>query len=334
MSVSRGRVELSAALSDNVRTWPLLNGVVEVEGAQLVATTIHPSEMFWRQLHFAEFDVCEMSLASLMIAISRGDARFWALPIYTTRRFFHTGILVRRAAGIASPGDLAGKRVGVPEYQQTSAVWSRGILSDQFGVAPTSIQWFMERGNERSHGAATGFRPPPGVSVSPIAPQSDIGQMLLAGELDATLLYLPHANLVDRAVANLDDSDLITTLFPDPEAEGRRYYAATGLFPINHAVIVKRDTLERHPWVALNLYSSFIAARDWALHNTESVLAPYVAAGRLTPPPRLRVEDCMPYGLAAANAELQTVARYLQEQGLTDRLVGLEEVFAPCTLGL
>src|SRR5215468_5909622 len=117
------RLDLSVALSDNPNTRPLLDGRVEPEGIRLTASAVHPSEMFWRQLRFGEFDVSEMSMSSLLISTTRGPTPWVALPVFTTREFFHTRILVRTDAGIAAPADLRGKRVGVPEYQQTAAIW-------------------------------------------------------------------------------------------------------------------------------------------------------------------------------------------------------------------
>ena len=129
-------LQLSAALSPSPMTRPLLDGAVSVEGVDLTSTAVHGSEMFWRQLRFEEFDVSEFSLSSLLIALTRGDRRWTAIPVFTTRRFFHTGIFVNAAAGIREPADLKGKRVGVPEYQQTAALWSRAALQHEFGVAP------------------------------------------------------------------------------------------------------------------------------------------------------------------------------------------------------
>ena len=150
-------LELSIALSDNERTRPLLEGRVAPQGIKLVPTMVHPSEMFWRQLRFAEFDVSEMSMSSLIIAVSRGDTRWVAIPVFTMRKFFHTSIIVRTDSGIAVPADLRGKRIGVPEYQQTWAIWSRGILQHEFDVHARDIEWFMERNPDKSHGGATGF---------------------------------------------------------------------------------------------------------------------------------------------------------------------------------
>src|SRR2546421_7011961 len=184
------KLELSIALSDNPNTRPLLSGDVQAEGIGLVATALHPSEMFWRQLRFGEFDVSEMSMSSLLISTSRGPTPWVALPVFTTREFFHTRILVRADAGIAAPSDLRGKRVGVPEYQQTAAIWGRGVLQHEFGVHPCDMEFFMERTPETSHGGSTGFKPPAGVTVHSIPATTNIGEMMVRGELDATLPYL------------------------------------------------------------------------------------------------------------------------------------------------
>jgi 4,5-dihydroxyphthalate decarboxylase len=143
--MTRPRLPLSIALSDNPNTRPLIDGIVSAEGIDLTATSLHPSEMFWRQLRFAEFDVSEMSMSSLLISTARSPTPWVALPVFTTREFFHTRILVRADAGIAAPADLRGKRVGVPEYQQTAAIWGRGVLENEFGVRPHDMEFFMER---------------------------------------------------------------------------------------------------------------------------------------------------------------------------------------------
>src|ERR1043166_9931259 len=121
------KLELSIALSRNENTQAILDGRIAPDGIKLYATTMHPSEMFWRQLRFAEFDVSEMSMSSLIISVSRGDTRWVAIPVFTMRKFFHTRLIVRTDSGIAAPADLRGKRIGVPEYQQTWAIWSRGV---------------------------------------------------------------------------------------------------------------------------------------------------------------------------------------------------------------
>ena len=328
-------LQLSIVLSDNDRTRPILDGAVRPDGIELVSTTLHPSEMFWRQLRFAEFDVSEMSLSSLLIALAHGDTRWTALPIFTSRQFFHTGIWIRTDRGIDSPADLRGKRVGVPEYQQTAALWARAALEHEFGVRPTEIEWHMERTEDMSHGGATGFTPPIGVVVKRIPADKSIGSMLLAGELDATLLYLTNVNLVDRSRARLEGDPRFRLLFPDPVAEGARYYRKTGFFPINHGMVVRRSILERHPWVALNLFNAFMAAKESVITRTRELLDPFVRLGMLPPEAREAVaSDPFAYGARTNRPILEAITQYSHEQGLTPRVLSLEEIFAPSTLDL
>jgi 4,5-dihydroxyphthalate decarboxylase len=332
--MSRSRLPLSIALSDNPNTRPLIDGAVAPEGIALTPTVVHPSEMFWRQLKFGEFDVSEMSMSSLVIATSRGPTPWVALPVFTTREFFHTRILVRADAGIAAPADLKGKRVGVPEYQQTAAIWTRGALENEFGVAPREMEFFMERG-DKSHGGATGFKPPPGVTVNQIPASTNIGEMLTRGELDATLLYLTNPNLVDRSRIDLSADKGIRTLFPDRAAEGRRYYAKSGLYPINHTVVVRRTLLEQHPWIALNLYAAFASARAAVLRAGGTALASHFETGVLGDDVRRAVAtDPMAYGVKATHKVLETITDYVHAQGLADRRVKVEELFAPATMDL
>jgi 4,5-dihydroxyphthalate decarboxylase len=322
-------VQFSIGITSNPRTWPVIDGQVKPDGIDLVPTVLHPSELFWRQLRFAEFDIAEMSVSSLMIARSKGDDRFVGIPVFTTRRFFHTTTLVRRGAGIEAPADLKGKRVGVPEYQQTAALWSRGALQHEFGVAPKDMEFWMERPPARSHGGATGFAPPPGVTVSQIPPEKSIGSMMLAGELDAVIFYLVDPNLIDRSTADLHDHPEIRPLFPDPLAEGIRYYRKTGLYPINHGMVIKRELAEKHPWAVTNILKAFNRANDFAEkqriahaeYHLETGLLPADASKALRTP-------LITHGVVANRLVLETIAQYSLEQGLTPRLMKLDELFA------
>lgn len=326
-------IELSAAFSRNPRTQAVLDGAINPQGARLIPSALGPGEMFWRQLKFGDFDLSEMSLASLMIATSKGPTPWVALPVFTTRYFFHSWILVRTGSKIAKPQDLRGKRVGVLEYQQTAVVWIRGALQHEFGVTARDMEWFMERGPSQSHGGSTGFTPPEGVRFSYIPPETDIGKMMVAGELDAALFYPFTGGLIDRGAIDLRNRPEAQHLFPDPLAEGRRYYAKTAIYPINHCVVVRRSLLERYPWLALNIFAALSEAKAASLAACDEVLDPYreagLADGALTSRP-----DPMPYGVKSNQALLQTLASYLYEQGLTKRTVALDEVFAKSTLDL
>ena len=326
---------LSLALTRNEFSRPIMDGSIAPQGVVFNAMGLHPSEMYWRQLRFGDFDVSEMSLASLFIARSRGDLRWTALPVFTMRRYFHTHILVRDGADIETPADLRGKRVGVPEYQQTAAVWSRGVLQHEFDVHARDIEWFMERGADKSHGGATGFEPPEGVSITPIATDSSIGDMLLDGTLDATLLFINSTNLVDRSRRDIRGDKRIRPLFRDAAAEGRRYHGSSGLYPINHTVVVRTSLLEQHPWLALNVQTAFASARSEVLRAARAAVVPLVETGRLGAEAAAAIDtDAAPYGIRAARRELEAIAQYLHEQGLTSQRVRLEDVFWRSTLDL
>lgn len=326
-------IDLSIALSDNERTRPILQGRHQPQGINLIPTMVHPSEMFWRQLKFAEFDVSEMSLSSLCIAKARGDDRFVGLPIYTARMFFHTRIYVRKDRGIEKPEDLKGKKIGVPEYQQTSALWSRGILQHEWGIHARDIEWFMERTPEISHGGTTGFKPPEGVKINQIPLSSNIGKMLLDGDLDGTLLYLDKPNLVDRSTADI--SGVCKLLFPDRTAESSRYYNKTGIYPINHAMVIKREVHEQYPWAAVNIYHAFMAAKAEVDRAAQKTMEDYTACGLIDPKANSMFSaDPKAYGVRASRKVIETIAQFVHEQGLTDRQVKVEELFAPATMEL
>lgn len=328
-------IELSAALTVNDRTRPLLDGSVAPAGITLRSSPMGAAEMFWRQLSFGEFDVSELSMSALARLIADRRSPWLALPVFTLRRFYHTQLLVRADAGIATPADLRGKRAGVPDYIQTSVVWARGVLADEYGVQPRDLSWVMERDADRSLGGETGFVPPADLRFAYLRPDQSLDRMLLDGELDVLFHYITARNLVDRSRANLHADARVRTLYPDVAAEERRYYAAAGFYPVNHTVVVRRSVLERYPWVALNLVDAFNAAAERVVRRLVDGLVPYVAAGIVEADVRDAVaRDPWPYSVRATRPALEVLLRYLHEQHVTSRLVDAEELFAPSTLGL
>jgi 4,5-dihydroxyphthalate decarboxylase len=327
------RLQLSLATASNPRSWPILDGTVKPDGIDLVPTVIHPSEMFWRQLKFQDFDVSEMSMSSLMMATAHGNDDWVGIPIFTTRKFFHTEILVRRDRGIDKPADLKGKRAGVPEYQQTAALWTRGVLQHEFGVNQTEVEHWMERVPSHSHGGATAFKPPPGTTIKQIPIEKSIGSMMAAGELDAVMHYLREQNLVDRSTVDLHNHPDVKTLFPDPIAEGVRFHQKTGIFPINHGMVIRREIAEKHPWTVLNLLKAYDQANELANRQRIAHVEYHVWAGLISAEAGKALrQPAIRHGIKANRKTLETAAQYSLEQGLTPRLMKLEELFAPSAM--
>ena len=324
----------------NERVEPLMNGTVKPEGIELIPTYSHPAETFWRQLKFGEFEVAEMSMSSFLIAKSQG-ADMVALPVFPSRRLFQTELSYNIDSGITRPEDLAGKKLGVAEYQQTAALWIRGILEHDFGVSQYKIHWHMERSEEMSHGGATGFKLPAGISFNRIAANKSLVSTLLENELDVAHVASPfvlQANTLDRSsrIVGKNDWSRIRPLFPDRMAEGERFFKRHGFLPVNHTYIIRGDIYRKHPWVAFNLYSGFVKAKALAREKLLAAIpsALFFGAEYLAMTRQLIGDDPFPYGIKANQAMLETITSYSHEQGLTPRQMKIEELFAEQTLSL
>ncbi|MSQ73857.1 MAG: ABC transporter substrate-binding protein [Betaproteobacteria bacterium] len=322
------KLRLSIGLPSNPRTRPVIDGQVSPDGIELATSVVPATELFWRQLRSADFDIAELGLNSIMTASARGDERFIGLPVFTTRRFFHAEIIVRRDARIAVPADLKGKRIGIPEYQGTGAIWMRGILEEEFGVKPAEMEFWSERKPFHTHQSGE-FKPPPGVVSHSIPLDKSVGSMMLSGELQAALYYLPEPNPFDRSSADLWNHPDFRPLFADPVAEAARYRRKTRIYPINHGMVIRREIAEQHPWVVLNLLKAFNRANDIANRQRMEHVQYHLAAGLL---PREANEalqtSLVQHGIAANRHVLETAGRYAHQQGLTPRLMPLEELFA------
>ncbi|MDX1485687.1 MAG: hypothetical protein R3229_14525 [Alphaproteobacteria bacterium] len=327
-------LQLSIGMVVNPRTQAVYDGRVKPDAIDFAWSQVHASELFWRQFRFAEFDVSEMSLSGLMMAVARGDDRWVGIPVFTTRRMYQVGTLVRKDRGIDEPADLKGKKLGVPEYQQTAALWTRGYLQHEYDVHPRDIEFWMERNDDHSHGAAMGFKPPPDVTLNFIPNDTNMGEMLLEGKLDGALRYLANTdNLVDRSTVDLFKHPDFKTLFPDPHAEGVRFFNKTGIYPINHAMVVKREVAEKHPWVVLNIFKAFVKANEIAEKERMEACRYHLETGLLPPEARKALATpLVQHGIAANRKTLETAAQYSYEQGLTPRLMKLEDLFAPSVL--
>ena len=317
-------------MSRNPFLAPLADGTVAPEGIRIEASVLHPAEVFRRQLTDAEFDMSEMSLASVVRLLDGGDDTWVALPAFPYRTFFHTWMLVRTDSAVDGPSDLAGRAVGLPEYPITGAVWTRGVLEHEFGVPPSEITWVCERqpGNDLS--SALRFEPPAGVRVEYAAPGESLAWLADRGRIDAIAVPIFERGSLDPAANELAaavEAGRLRRLFPDRAAEQRRYLFKTGLVHINHAVVVRRSLVDADPGVAAALLAALeeakrrvltTGARLLDIYSTDPAVTVSVAPGDIDP---------VPYGIAANSKILRTLLGYLYEQGITTREWGVEEVF-------
>lgn len=328
------RLTLSLACWDYPRTRPILEGEVSPEGIDLIPSKSSPADTFWRAFRIGDFDVTEMSLASMMISLSRGQRRWWAIPVFPCRSFFYTWIMCKSNSGFKSPKDLRGKRFGIPEYQMTAAVWIRGIFEDEFNVKPEDFEWYQERVEHRIP-----VKIPEKVRINTVKPDKNIRDMLAAGELDA-ILYGGAGQLVDRSQTPLHRNSNFRWLFEDVQNEEERFFKKTGIFPINHVIVVRKEILEKHPWVAVNLYMAFERAKQLSYQLDEKV-HDFVSApnliwyrSHLKEQEKIFGQDPYPYGFKANRHVLDKLSDYLFKQGLAERKVEPEELFFENTLEL
>ncbi|MBM9503344.1 ABC transporter substrate-binding protein [Actinacidiphila acididurans] len=320
-------LHLTFACGDYDRTRALAEGTVRADGIDLTYLRLPVEETFFRMLRHREFEVAEMSLSSYVVSLREDPAPFVALPVFTSRMFRHGSLYVHADSGVEKPEDLRGKLVGTPEYQLTACVWMRGVLGDRHGVPFDSVRYVTGGQETAGRIEKAGLDLPASVRISRIPEDATLSAMLAAGEIDA--LCTPR---VPSPFAAGDPR--VRRLFPDVVAAEKEYWAATGIFPIMHVVVIRRDVYEQHRWVAQSLYKALVAARDAAydsLYDTSALrfMLPWLTP-QLEEARALLGRDYWSYGLADhRNREaLAAFLRYHHEQGLSRRRWEPEELFA------
>jgi len=320
---------LSFACPPYDRILPLASGRVRPDGIKLTYLPLEVEEIFWRQLRNQEFDVSESSLSSYVMLRARGDERFIAIPVFTSRLFRHACVFINTHKGIRKPRDLRGKVVGLPEYQITAVVWLRGIFQDQYGVLPKDIQWRSGGEEEPGRKEKINIQLPPGIDLQPIAPDKYLSQMLDDGELDAMFAARAPSCFTEG-------SPHVARLFEDYREVEETYYEKTGIFPIMHTVIMKREIYEKNPWIAMNLYKAFCQAKNAVMKAYSQTHALHVTLpwihDEIERTQKILGSDWWPYGVQKNRHVLETFLRYHHEQGLSGKLMTIEDLFATETL--
>lgn len=322
------KLPLTVACWDYDRTRAITSGEVRIEGCETNVITLPVEETFFRALRYQEFDVAELSLSSYTMQVARGGSPYIAIPVFLSRMFRHSAIYVRTDAGIESPTQLKGRQVGVPEYQLTAPVWVRGLLSDEYGVQPEDIHW-RTGGVEQSGRHEKVLLPSAvGARIEPIPHDQTLNAWLLEGRIDA--LIVPRA---PSAFAAQDGR--VTRLFRQLRSVERGYFQRTGIFPIMHVVGIRRGLVERHPWLAASVYKAFATAKDMALQELREVAAlktslPWLPS-EIDDTVSLMGNDFWSYGARANEKTLSAFLRYHHAQGLSERQVSIDELFAQNT---
>lgn len=326
------KLRLSFACWNYDRTRALLDGSVRPDGIDLNYLCLPVEETFFRMARHREFDVAEMSFSSYCVSLNKPERPFVALPVYPSRFFRHSCIYVNAAAGIREPKDLIGKRIASPEYQMTAPVWIRGILQDHYGVPVTNADSEPYRfGGEEEPGRIEKLKLdlPPNIKLQAIGPTQTLSQMLADGDIDA--LYTA------RAPSSFTRGDgRVRRLFENYAEIERAYWRDTGIFPIMHVIVMRREIYEANRWIAQSLTKAFYAAQQMAYDDLAETAAlksmlPWLVA-HVEEARREMGADWWPYGLEPNRKALETFTRYHFEQGLSKRQLGLDELFAPESL--
>jgi 4,5-dihydroxyphthalate decarboxylase len=316
------------AVTNSDRTEALVRGEVLVRGADLAVTVATTHELFRDVWRTRDIDAAEMSLATYCIQVSRGVSDFVAIPVFPSRMFRHSSLYVPASSSLDSLGQLAGARVGVPDYAMTAAVWVRYILQSEHRISPAEITWTVGGLEEPSSTERIQFRAPAGVKIIQLGERASLMELLRSGDLDAVL--------TPRAPGDLWRGTSRRLLRSAKEAE-RAWFRRSGLFPIMHTVVVRRELLRSNEWLAKELLSAFAEAKRRAWQRLrETDYLPYGLVWWVEE--SLEQRDLFggehwPYGVAANQQVLGAFVAALADQGLTDRKLSVPELFAENTLG-
>lgn len=322
-------LRLTTALHDYDHVRDLTSGVVRPKGITILPLNIRPHEMFYRFMTHHEWEVSEMSFGGYCSMVADGDDSAIGIPVFPSRVFRQSSVYVRADGPVKTPGDLAGKRVGVAEWGMTAVVYIRGWITEQAGVALGDISWVQGGVNEPGRTEKIAPALPDGVSLVTESARS-LSDMLLAGDLDAIFCAAPPTPFAtgDARVARL---------CPDARAIEEAYFRDTGIYPIMHVIVIRGDVYRRDRWVARSLYDAFEDAKNRCVARVSSM-------GSQVPIPWCYDEvrrigemmfpdgDYWPYGVEPNRTTLEAFLRFCHDQGVSRRKLTVEELFAPETL--
>ncbi|WP_433966489.1 hypothetical protein [Tunturiibacter gelidiferens] len=316
-------VPISMAISNYDHVADLLNNRVRIEGVNLTPMELPIEEVFFRMFSFGEWDVSEFSMAKYVSLVGAGTQPFRAIPVFPSRVFRQSALYVASRGALGTPQDLAGRRVGIPEWAQTAGVYARAFLQHQCGVNLADIHWVQSGVNQAGRTEKVELSLPAGVKIE-TAHNRSLNEMLLAGDLDAIISAREPAAFLAR-------DPRIARLWPDYRAIEEDYYRQTGVFPIMHVIVIKNETLARHPWIAMNLFRAFEEAKANSLRRLSSIVNSRIAIPwshhAYDRAQEVLGDNFWPYGIDANRKTLDAFLQFCNEQGVTQRRVTIEELF-------
>jgi len=314
MTTATETTVLKTAVATYAHTKALKDGSVTAPGVRLEHVEVSPIvAAFRRMVRTLEFDLSEMAITTYLTAKAHGKA-FTALPVFVMRQFHHSPIVYNVKSGVKSPKDLEGKKVGVRAYTVTTGVWARGILATEYGVDLDKVTWVVV---DEEH--VQEYQKPANVMERPGA---NLGEMLVKGELAAAI-----------GVGAVDSPDVKTLLVSPREAEAA-WYRKTGIYPVNHTVVVKDSLLQSDPTLAPRLFDAFKDAKAVFLKQMDSGATLPADAQAIAQRRSVVGDDPLPYGLARNRKALEAIIQFAREQKILPRAVTPEEMFPRNTLDL
>ena len=319
-------VELSLACQITDRTRALVDGRIAIDGCRINFIHAPAEEIFQRAFRRGEFDISELSLGTHLLTTARGESGYIGVPAFVSRSFRHSAVYVRRDR-VESVDDLRGKRVGVPDFQQTAGIWVRGILGEEHGVSSRDVEWFTGGLEQPGRANRVAQSLAPDIRMNVIGPEQTLAAMLRAGDIDAVIAPKPPSCFgKDPAVVRL---------FPDYRSAEEAYFRKTGIFPLMHLMGIRRSLVEKHPWLPVNVYKAFARAKDLAIEemaitDTLRVSHPWIVPA-MDDVRALMGPDSWRYGVAENEPELRRLMAYARMDGLIAEDVPLDRLFAAST---
>jgi 4,5-dihydroxyphthalate decarboxylase len=321
------KVKLRFACGLYDRMLRLYTGDVKPEGIDLEFVAIdEPREIFDRMAGGLAFDMAEMSGSEYISRFGANQCPFVALPVFASRVFRHGFIFYNRRSGIRVPGDLAGKRIGVPLYTMSAALWARGLLQHEYGVDLSAVTWVQGALKAPgAHGSPSAMPLLEPVRLEINTSGKSLSRLLAEGEIDAVIS--------SRTVEGLGTNPDIARLIPNYREVEKEYYKRTRIFPIMHIVVIRRDVYEAHPFVAQSMYDAFCASKAHALALMRELgalryMLPWLTAD-IDEIDEVFGGDPWPYGVEANRPTLEAQIAYMVEQSFIPEAIPIETLFAP-----